>query len=351
MASAKKYGPWEIQEGIDEGGMGQVFLVKHSETGQIGAMKRLKNANRIARFRDEVEALKRISHPGVIQVLDYQTETEPFYAVFSYEPGGSLESLSKEELLSIPLAQRISLFEQVCDAIHAAHECGMIHRDIKPDNILLSEDRRTAKVCDFGLVYFEDGERHTMTNEQVGSRFFMPPEFEDGRAESVTKESDIYCLGKLLYYMLTGVRFARERHRESQYDLSTVFADPYMEAFSRVMDLTITTDPALRSDSAKTVKMLAAIGRLVVQERLPIAGVASTYRCVFCKTGSYSVVCTSYGSDAHNSGYKEGGVYGSQMVFLECPVCGNCQRFKLTIGGKDWFPEANESYEKAVRRG
>ena len=189
--------------------MGHVFQVRNTKTQQVGALKRLKNVSRYKRFRNEVEAVKRLDHPGIVKLLDASLDEEPFYAVYEFEPGGSLGDLGKEDLLAIPLPQRLRLCEQVCVALQAAHEASIVHRDVKPDNILISPDRKTARLCDFGLIFSEGGERETATLEQVGSRYYIAPELEDGRADRVSPASDVYSMGKVLYYVVSGNIFAR----------------------------------------------------------------------------------------------------------------------------------------------
>jgi serine/threonine protein kinase len=340
----KSFGPWEILEQIGEGGAGHVFKVKHTETGEIGALKRLKNTNRRERFTAEVGAVRQLDHPGIVRLIDANLDDEPFYAVYEYEPGGSIGDLSTEELLAIPLAQRLNLCEQVCDALEAAHKASIVHRDVKPDNILITPDRKTARLCDFGLVFCEDGERHTATMEQIGSRYFIPPEMEDGRADQVSASSDVYSMGKVIYYMVSGRIFARERHRDQAYDLSKVVKDPYLEAVSRILDDAITPDPGSRKiSSAAMLRLLLSMAREDISARRPIRGVPATYKCVFCGVGTYKPSCIS--SEGHNEGYHEGNIGQEQMVFLECDNCGNCQRFKLKTGGDVWFPEAYERWK------
>src|SRR5437879_5884286 len=122
MAKTTAWGPWQNVSPIGEGGGGHVFQVKHAESGQDGALKRLKNPNRFERFRREVEAVRKLSHPGIVPLLDANLESEPFYAVHEFEPGGTLADLTPAQLLSLPLSQRLKLCEQICDALHAAHE-------------------------------------------------------------------------------------------------------------------------------------------------------------------------------------------------------------------------------------
>lgn len=340
---AKSFGTWEILEQIGEGGAGHVFKVRHITTGEIGALKRLKNASRLDRFKAEVEAVRQLSHPGIVKLLDANLDHEPFYAVYEFEPGGTIGDLSSEELLAIPLEQRLLLCAQVCSALNAAHNASVIHRDVKPDNILITQDRKTARLCDFGLAIYEDGERHTLTNEQVGSRYYIPPEMEDGRADQVTSKSDIYCMGKVIYYMVSGKIFSRERHRETAYDLRKIFDDPYLEAVSRILDGAITSDLNSRISSAETLRLLLSLARESILERRPIRGIPATYKCVFCKVGTYKTVCIS--ANGHNEGYNEGHISGEEMVFLECVNCGNCQRFKLKVG-ELWFPDEHNEHKQ-----
>jgi len=340
MAKGQLWGPWQNLSPIGEGGAGHVFKVKHTQTGEVGALKRLKNVNRLARLKSEVEAVRRLDHPGIVPLLDANLEDEPFYAVYEYEPGGSLADLSTDEILAIPIDQRLHLCEQVCSALQAAHDASIIHRDVKPDNILISSDRRVARLCDFGLVFCDDGERHTATMEQVGSRYYIPPELEDGRADQVSARSDIYSMGKVLYHVLSGKVFARERHREEQYDLAKIHGDPYLEAVSQILDAAITDDIGLRMKSADTMRKRIEMARNAIILRRPIQGVPETYRCVFCSVGRYKEICISGETDCHNSGYQEGNIGNEYMVYLECDNCGNSQRFKLRNGGEVWFPAA-----------
>ena len=237
---AKSWGPWKNLAQIGEGGMGHVFQVKHSETGQTGALKRLKNSNRHGRFNQEVEAVRLLEHPGVVRLINANLDHEPFYAVYEFEPGGSLADIPVDELLAIPLSQRLVWCEQLCSALAHAHSKTLVHRDIKPDNVLISEDRSSARLCDFGLVYFDQGERFTETMEQVGSRFYLAPESEEGRAEEVGAGLDIYSLEKVLYYVVRGRIYARERHRAPENDLAKILRTSLQ---SRDLMKNVTTPP------------------------------------------------------------------------------------------------------------
>ncbi len=156
-----------------------------------------------------------------------------------------------------------------------------------------------------------------MTEEQVGSRFYIPPECEAGRASEVSASSDLYSLGKVLYYLASGGKiFPRERHRDDQYDLAKVLENPFLEHISRILDRFVRESPS--RGEAKTFRMLTEQARRKVTQRLPCPGVFETYVCNFCGHGTYVVAATS-GNDSHNEGYGTEGSIGSQyMVFLEC---------------------------------
>lgn len=332
-----KWGDWQVVSEIDGGGQGTVYKVQDSN-GRLGALKRLKNPKRIDRFKAEVDAVSRLRHRNIVPLIVANTTEDPFYAVFEYEPGGALADLTEEELKNIPLSQRLDWCIDVLTALTAAHSVSYAHRDIKPENILLSEDRRIARLCDFGLVYMDGEERITATMEQVGSRYYIPPECEDGRADQISPKSDLYSLGKVLYYLVSGGNiFAREQHRKPNYELSVILKNPYFEAISLILDRTITDDIDNRLDSTQEFTEMLYNAREKIEQRLPIAGVPQTYRCMFCAEGTYKEICVS-GTDAHNQGYKEGNIGNHQFVYMECDVCGNAQRFKLKYGGQKWFP-------------
>ncbi|MDY3557290.1 hypothetical protein R5W24_006478, partial [Gemmata sp. JC717] len=128
--------------------------------------------------------------------------------------------------------------------------------------------------------------------------------------------------------------------RDPKHDLARIMQNAHLEAISRILDRSITAQVLQRLKSATEMRGLIESARIAIEQQLPVEGVLGTYQCVFCRTASYKVICYSRQSgETHNQGYKEGNMGGEYMVFLECPNCGNCQRFKLKYGGERWFPE------------
>jgi serine/threonine protein kinase len=233
-------GRWKIQEQLPEGGQAHTYrVVDLKGDGKTPyALKRLKNVTkRLERFRAEIEALRSLAHPNVIKLIDFDIEGEHPFFISEFCAGGNLAQ-NIGQFSHDPL-HALTLFIQICDGVAEAHHRGIIHRDLKPTNILLRTAEGPPVVADFGLCYIESGERHTLTEEAVGPRLFIAPELEDGRTSDsdITPASDIYSLGKLLYWLITGGSiFSREKHREPRYNLVYLyqFQDPALEHVNRI---------------------------------------------------------------------------------------------------------------------
>lgn len=127
------------------------------------------------------------------------------------------------------------MFIVIANAVNHAHSQRVVHRDLKPANIFLQTPTFRPLVGDFGLCYVQDDgddERQTDLEEAVGPRFFMAPELEDGRADVIAPSADVYSLGKLLYWMLTGRIFSREKLRDDRWNLTKVVPHLYEGAIT-----------------------------------------------------------------------------------------------------------------------
>jgi WD40 repeat protein/tRNA A-37 threonylcarbamoyl transferase component Bud32 len=220
--SGTKIGHYELLELIGEGGMGLVYLATQKEpVKRRVALKIIKpgmdSRQVIARFEAERQALAILDHPNIAHVFDAgTTKTGRPYFVMEYVKGMSIVRYCDENKLDIE--QRLRLFEQVCEAIHHAHQKGIIHRDIKPSNILVSVhgDRVVPKIIDFGIAKaitqpLTEKTFVTFQGQLLGTPEYMSPEQVDIAVQNIDTRSDIYSLGVVLYELLAGVLpFERE---------------------------------------------------------------------------------------------------------------------------------------------
>ncbi|MFM8273561.1 MAG: serine/threonine-protein kinase [Gemmata sp.] len=200
-------GNYEIVSKIAEGGMGTVYKARNRTTNEIVAVKVIAPATAsnpvlVQRFEREFMAAKVLDHPNVVKALDYcGTMPHPFL-VMEFVDGQSIgQRLEKQG--AYPEAEAVRLIGQVSDGLQRAHKQGLVHRDVKPDNILVTRDG-VAKLTDMGLVKEVEGDLNlTRTGRGLGTPHFMAPEqFRD--AKTVDVRGDIYSLGATLYAMVTG---------------------------------------------------------------------------------------------------------------------------------------------------
>jgi len=308
---------------LGEGGQAHTFIVidQNEADPKERVLKRLKNPSpaRRARFEQEIKAIAAIRHSNVIELVDFDLDGEPPYFVTEYCAGGSLEDAGIERVDDATIC---AWFLDVCEGVAAVHRAGHVHRDIKPANIFLRGAGGPAVLGDFGLVFVDGEERLTVTQEQVGSRYFMAPELRDGKAEEVTSAADIYSLGKLLYWMLSGGKaFDRENHREAKWDLSRE-RGLYIEHVQQMLDYMITLDPRKRLDIAgvelNTQRVFDLMEHRYNSLRVP------AQPCSYCGQGSYQRL----GEDAWFSlGIKQGQVNKHNFRVLCCSFCGHLEYF------------------------
>src|SRR5262249_55181621 len=190
-------GNYDLIEKVAEGGMGTVYKGRHRETGQIVAIKVIAphvvgNPVLLKRFQQEYNASRLLDHPNIVRALEFNNTSTP-YMVMEFVEGESLGSkLEREGKLPEDEAKRLII--QVAQGLHRAHREKLIHRDVKPDNILVSRDGR-AKLTDLGLVKEVDTDLNlTRTGRGLGTPNFMAPE-QFRNAKNADKLCDIYSLG------------------------------------------------------------------------------------------------------------------------------------------------------------
>jgi serine/threonine-protein kinase len=210
---ARKLGQYRLKERLGVGGMGEVYLAEHALMRRLCAVKLIRperagDPESLRRFEREVRATATLSHPNTVEVFDYgQTEDGTFYYAMEYLPGLSLKELV-ERHGPLPPERAVYLLRQVCGALREAHGVGLVHRDVKPGNVLVCQRgglSDVAKLLDFGLVRVAAPAGQTLTRDGMiaGTPAYMSPEQAAGQADPDAR-SDIYSLGAVAYFLLTG---------------------------------------------------------------------------------------------------------------------------------------------------
>ena len=196
---------YEIVKSIGEGGMANVYLANDKILDRKVAVKVLRgdlssDDKFIRRFQREALSVSNLSHPNIVEVYDVGEEDGEYYIVMEYIEGKTLKQLLKKRE-SLTLTEVIDIMTQLTDGISHAHESYIIHRDIKPQNIMIQDDGR-IKITDFGIAMALNATQLTQTNSVMGSVHYLPP--EQASVKGATVKSDIYSMGILMYELLTG---------------------------------------------------------------------------------------------------------------------------------------------------
>lgn len=205
-ALPESIGKYRITQLIAQGGMGAVYKAIHPTLKRNVIIKKLTargGPQFIERFKREARIMMDFKHEGIVQVYDHFKEGSSYYIVLEYVDGFSLDELIRRRR-SLPDALGLYIFYQVCKALKYAHDSGVIHRDMKPSNILISRQGE-VKLVDFGIAGFEDeaDEGLTAPGMTLGTLAYMPPEqFKD--TKNVDLRADIYAMGVMLYEIATG---------------------------------------------------------------------------------------------------------------------------------------------------
>lgn len=205
MINKKINDRYQILETIGSGGMASVYKAYDAILNRHVAVKVLRpqfsdDEEFIRRFRREAQAATSLSHPNVVSIYDVGEEADLYYIVMEYVEGPTLKQLIGQKG-TLSLTETVDIMEQITSAISHAHENHIVHRDIKPHNILLSK-KGEAKVTDFGIARAMTSATITHTNTVMGSVHYLSP--EQARGGIVNEKSDIYSLGIVLYEMVTG---------------------------------------------------------------------------------------------------------------------------------------------------
>jgi eukaryotic-like serine/threonine-protein kinase len=196
------FGDYELLEQIGRGGQGVVFRARQKSLNRIVALKVIGLGNwasegHLKRFRLEAEAAARLEHPGIVPIHEVGERDGSCYFSMKFVEGGQLDEVARHKPMSI--RQAVELIVKVARTVHYAHEHGILHRDIKPGNILL-DAKAEPHLTDFGLARLVESESSvTQTLDVLGTPSYMAPEQAVGNNAAVSNATDVYGLGAVLY--------------------------------------------------------------------------------------------------------------------------------------------------------
>ncbi len=201
----RKLSNYHINERIGEGGMGTVYKATDVNLKRTVAVKMLhpflvSNGDSLKRFQNEAHLSARISHPNVATLLDFKASDQSHFIVMEYVNGRALDDILKIQN-RLPEKEAVRIIIQVLEGLGAAHELGILHRDLKPGNIMITQ-RGFVKLMDFGIARLENTERMTRQNSVIGTLEYLSPELVKGGNPS--KAADLYAVGVMLHEMLSG---------------------------------------------------------------------------------------------------------------------------------------------------
>ncbi len=203
----KYFGEYELLEEVARGGMGVVFKARQVKLNRIVALKmilsgELAGEEQVQRFKSEAEAAARLDHPGIVPIFEIGEHDGQHYFSMGFVDGESLAGRLRQGPL--PPNEAARLLVNICDTVAYAHDKGVIHRDLKPGNVLIDKSG-APRVTDFGLAKQVDRDSEmTKTGQVLGTPAYMPPEQASGNTDEIGPAADVYSLGAMLYAMLTG---------------------------------------------------------------------------------------------------------------------------------------------------
>lgn len=211
----------------------------------------------VDRFRNEAQAVARLSHPNIVGIYDVGEENGIHYIVMEYIEGRNLKEVIHEKG-ALPVNEAVNIAKQICDALSHAHENGIIHRDIKPHNILLANNGR-VKVTDFGIARAVTASTITQHGTILGSVHYISP--EQAKGQPATAQSDLYSAGVVLYEMLTGkVPFEADtpvsvalKHIQEKPAIPSTVNPQVTPELDKVILRAMEKDPGLRYQTAKSM--------------------------------------------------------------------------------------------------
>lgn len=256
-------GPYRILERCGQGGMADVYKGYHPLIDRYVAIKVLRSALASdeefrRRFQREAAAVAAMRHPNIVQLYDFGQLGERFYMVMEYIEGGTLRDrlqVLPEENRRLPLAEVVAIVRGIAAALDYAHQRGIVHRDVKPANVMFTRDGDPV-LTDFGIARMLGEGSVTMAGVSIGTPDYMSP--EQARGELATPSSDIYALGVMTYEMLTGRRpFSADtpfgvivQHLQAAFPSPRSLDPSFPEALESVLRRALAKEPAARYPTA-----------------------------------------------------------------------------------------------------
>ena len=295
-----------------------------------GALKILHPSNEARNFEDaderlkrELEAMTQADHPNLLKIKDHNPDEKWF--VSKYYPKGTLKDISG--WFTGQVERTLTAIRPIVEGVATLHGNGLVHRDIKPDNIFVDESEQLV-LGDFGLVFFEDSEhtRLSGTYENVGSPAWMPLWATHMRIEDVRPSFDVFSLGKTIWSMVSRIPILTFwYHRRENFNLESMFPNrPEMALLNGLLDKCIVEDEEDCLENAYS--LLKEIDSLLSVLRLGAGPVGDFDRpCRVCGLGEYQLFVNKDSDDTRNFGLNPAG--GAAFKIFTCNKCGHVQLF------------------------
>jgi eukaryotic-like serine/threonine-protein kinase len=330
---------YHVRSRIAHGGMATVYLATDTRLDRQVALKVMhaelaRDADFVSRFIGEAKSVARLSHPSIVAVFDQGSDGQYLYLAMEYVPGRTLRSLIRERGW-FGYAEALDIMDPILSALAAAHRAGIVHRDVKPENVLITADGR-VKVVDFGLARAQAAAGNTRQGMIIGTVAYIAPEQVTGGVTDV--RTDVYAAGVLLWEMLTGRQphtgesplAVAYKHVNSDVPLASSFVADIPPAVDQLIRSATSRDPRLRpADAGALLQAVRALRNGDESDAItgawarPVTGYAGGYAghpgaggypgqpgAVGAVGAHTMVVAGGYPADAHASGYGGYGGYG-----------------------------------------